>query len=47
MTAPLPHGRELDTGAALLELDSLAGSSFDPDLVARLPGAVRASRIVA
>jgi hypothetical protein len=47
MTAPLPHGRALDVDAALLELHSLAGSSFDPDLVARLAGAMRASRIVA
>ena len=47
MTAPIPHGRELAMDAALLELDSLAGSRFDPDLVARLAGVVRTSTIVA
>jgi hypothetical protein len=40
MTAPAPYGRALDPATALHELDALAGTRFDPDLIARLVGAV-------
>jgi hypothetical protein len=47
MTSPRPFGRALDADAALCELDSLTGTSFDPDLTARLASAVRDSKILA
>jgi HD-GYP domain-containing protein (c-di-GMP phosphodiesterase class II) len=45
MTAPRPNGRALDPATALRELDALAGTSFDPDLTARLAGGVRGSEV--
>jgi HD-GYP domain-containing protein (c-di-GMP phosphodiesterase class II) len=45
MTAPRPYGRALDRGTALRELAALAGTSFDPDLTARLAGAVGGAEV--
>jgi hypothetical protein len=45
MTARRPHGRGLEPATALHALDALAGSSFDPDLTARLAGGVRGAEV--
>jgi HD-GYP domain-containing protein (c-di-GMP phosphodiesterase class II) len=45
MTVPRADRCALDPATALRELDALAGTSFDPDLTARLAGGVRGAEV--